>query len=202
MTHPLDLALEQIAAVFAAEPRPAAHQTAVALRAGGAQLPRLNHAPCALDNEIRACLSASRTPCAIAVLAAMDHIPWGTNPVEANMTSGAAAMIAVATLLDPDGPIPHPGFRMGLAYMRPNAYYPLHNHDADETYALIAGRAFWTAGDDRRWRGPDDMIHHPSLLPHAFRTEAEGFVALWRWSGDINAQSYTFLPDPDDCAPA
>ncbi|MGB5560546.1 MAG: hypothetical protein WBN04_21345 [Paracoccaceae bacterium] len=40
------------------------------------------------------------------------------------------------------------------------------------------------------------MIHHPSLMPHAFRTGSEGFLAIWRWSGDINTHSYAFVEDP------
>jgi mannose-6-phosphate isomerase-like protein (cupin superfamily) len=79
--------------------------------------------------------------------------------------------------------------------MRPESYYPLHLHDADETYAIIAGQALWTAGDDTRMRGAGDMIHHPSLMPHAFRTGPEGFLAIWRWSGDINTHSYAFIED-------
>lgn len=77
-----------------------------------------------------------------------------------------------------------------------NSYYSLHNHDADETYVILAGQSLWTAGDDTRMRGTGDMIHHPSLMPHAFRTGPEGMVAFWRWSGDVNTHSYAFLPDP------
>ena len=85
--------------------------------------------------------------------------------------------------------------RLGLVYMQPEGYYPLHLHDADETYAIIAGRTLWTAGDDIRMRGAGEMIHHPSLMPHAFRTGFEGFLAIWHWSGDINTHSYAFVED-------
>lgn len=197
---PLNLALTAIAELYAAEGRVAASRTAKALRQA------IGHPfghplgpppqPCSLDAHIRACLATSTHPVAQAVLAAQASIPWGVNPVAGRMTSDAAGMVAVSTLLDPDGPIRHPDFRLGLLYMRPGSYYPLHNHDADETYVLIAGSAFWTAGEDRRWRHAGEAIHHPSRMPHAFRTEDSGFVALWRWSGDINAHSYSFLPDP------
>jgi len=33
-------------------------------------------------------------------------------------------------------------------------------------------------------------------MPHAFRAGPDGFLALWRWSGDVNTHSYTFLDDP------
>ena len=108
-----------------------------------------------------------------------------------------AVMIAVATLLDPDGPMVSRRFRSGLLFQRAGTYYRLHNHDAVETYAIVAGSADWIAGDDRRIRRSGDVIHHPSRMPHAFRAGPEGFVAIWRWSGDINSHSYTFLPDPE-----
>lgn len=197
----LDLALTKALAAIAEEFHSEGRATSTALsnEIGAARqtidwpMPQ----PCALDDAIRTCLSSSDHAVARALLAAQDWVPWGVNPVENRMTKTAAAMVAVSTLLGPEGPIFSPNARMGLLFMSPNFYYPLHNHDADETYVLIAGSAFWTAGEDRRWRSAGAMIHHPSLMPHAFRTENQGFVALWRWSGDINTNSYTFLPDPD-----
>ncbi len=185
--------LRAIAEVYQAEENPFGPHTARTLVQTPA--PRVFSAavPCLLDDGIRAVLSDSPHPAAAAVLGAQELLPWGSNPVEQNTETNVAAMISVATLMGPEGPIPAPDVRLGLVYMRPNSYYPLHLHDADETYALIAGRALWTAGDDVRMREPGDMIHHPSLMPHAFRTGPEGFVALWRWSGDINTHSYTFI---------
>lgn len=151
--------------------------------------------PCLLDGGIRAVLAGSDHPSAHSVLKAQNLLPWGSNPVEGNTEKSIAAMISVATLLGPEGPIPAPDVRLGLVYMRPDSYYPLHLHDADETYAIIAGQALWTAGDDIRMRGVGEMIHHPSLMPHAFRTGSDGFLAIWRWSGDINTQSYAFIED-------
>tara|TARA_R110002074_G_scaffold353020_1_gene524764 strand:- start:10 stop:630 length:621 start_codon:yes stop_codon:yes gene_type:complete len=151
--------------------------------------------PCLLDVGIRTVLASSDHPTARSVLKVQNLLPWGSNPVEGTTEKSIAAMISVATLLGPEGPIPAPDARLGLVYMRPNSYYPLHLHDADETYAIIAGQALWTAGDDIRMRGAGDLIHHPSLMPHAFSTGFEGFLAIWRWSGDINTHSYAFIED-------
>ena len=188
--------LAQIAAIYDAEGREAATATARALVTTQQPGPIDRQPPCAFDAEIRACLESSPLPVAQAVLAAQDMIVWGVNPVAGRMTDHAASIVAVATLMDPDGPIPSPDFRLGLLFMAGDCYYPLHNHDADETYVIIAGAALWTAGDDTRDRSAGELIHHPGLMPHAFRTKPQGMVALWRWSADINAHSYTFLPDP------
>ena len=44
-----------------------------------------------------------------------------------------------------------------LAYMRPNSYCPLHFHDADESYLIVAGQALWNAGDAVRMRGMAEL---------------------------------------------
>jgi len=90
---------------------------------------------------MRAVLAISDSPAAQAILDAQDFLQWGLNPVESNIEKSIASLIPVLTFLDPKGPIPAPDVRLGLVYMRPNSYYPLHLHDADETYAIIAGRA-------------------------------------------------------------
>ena len=187
--------LQAIAAVYEAEADPQGPHTARTLLVTPSPVAFDPVPPCHLDAGIRSVLTGSDHPAARSVLRAQTLLPWGSNPVENNTEEGIAAMISVATLMGPDGPIPAPDVRLGLVYMRPESYYPLHLHDADETYAIIAGQALWTAGDDIRMREAGDVIHHPSLMPHAFRTGSQGFLAIWRWSGDINTHSYAFVED-------
>lgn len=184
--------LAAIAAAYETEANPQGPYTARTLLVTPSPIAFEPVAPCALDSGIRAVLAESPHPVARSVLATQHLLDWGSNPVEGNTQEDIAALISVLTLMGPEGPIPAPDVRLGLVYMRPNSYYPLHLHDADETYAIIAGQALWTAGDDTQMRGAGSMIHHPSLMPHAFRTGAEGFLAIWRWSGDINTHSYAF----------
>lgn len=188
--------LSALAAVYAAEPREEAGRTARLLIEEG---PRHLGAPRPAPPEaaaMRALLAGSDHPAARAALEGFGMIPWARNDLEGRTAAEAAGISAVATLLDPAGPIPATDLSMGVFYQYPNTYYPLHNHDADETYVIIAGSAVWTAGADTRLRGAGEAIHHPSRMPHAFRTGPEGMIALWRWSGDINTRSYAFLPDP------
>jgi len=190
-----DRLLDTLCNIYAAEGRPEATATARALAEGGRDHAAAPKKPTAFDPLIAGVLTASSHPAAASLLAARHLLAWDDNPVADRMTGEASAICAVATLMGPDGPIHSPHYRLGFLYQQPNSYYALHNHDADETYVILAGRAVWTAGDDTRLRGAGDYIHHPSLMPHAFRAGAEGFLALWRWSGDINTHSYTFLPD-------
>lgn len=201
--HPEELRplLAALAAIYAAEDREPARQSARALLEGQLIAPFGPEPAGVFDVAIRALAADPAAHPAAATLAmAQPFVPWGVNPVEDQLTGAAAEVCAVSTLLGPEGPIFAPDLRLGLFYQRPDSYYALHNHDADETYVILAGRALWTAGDDIRWRGPGEAIHHPSRMPHAFRTGPEGFLAAWRWSGDVNTHSYTFLPDPEDRA--
>ncbi|OZA08947.1 MAG: hypothetical protein B7Y02_12190, partial [Rhodobacterales bacterium 17-64-5] len=59
------------------------------------------------------------------------------------------------------------------------------------------GLARWQAGDARLTLHPGDAIHHPPERPHAMHAGPDGFVAIWRWSGDIGFESYRMLPDPE-----
>lgn len=194
--------LQAVSEVYQAEADPMGPHTARTLLATPPANAFVPVGPCLMDAGIRTALAQSAHPAAAAVLRAHSLLPWGSNPVEGNTEANVAAMISVATLMGPEGPVPAPDVRLGLVYMRPDSYYPLHLHDADETYAIIAGRVLWTAGDDVQLRTEGDMIHHPSLMPHAFRTGSEGFVALWRWSGDINTHSYAFTEAPEAQLPA
>lgn len=191
-----DRLLNELGAIFREEGRPAAERAAEALESGTVLPPISAQPACVFDKEIRALLARGDHPVAAAILAAHELIPWVGNSIARPLRPDAADMSAVATLLGPEGPIVVPDLRLGLFYQQPDTYYALHNHDADETYVILCGETLWTAGDDIRKRGPGNMVHHPSLMPHAFRSGPDGFLALWRWSGDINRESYAFLDDP------
>lgn len=184
-----------LAKLCQSEPRPEAAATAEALLQANPDL--RPQAPCALDAGIRQIAASSNAlPEVQAILAAQELIPWGVSPLGHLQTAKIGAVKAVTTLMGPGAPIHNERFLFGLYYQSPNSYYPLHDHLADETYSILAGRALWTAGESTAWRGPGEAIHHPSRMPHAFRTGAEGVLALWRWSGDLSFDSYRLLPDP------
>jgi mannose-6-phosphate isomerase-like protein (cupin superfamily) len=186
-----------IADVYAAEPRSEAAASAAALLSAPRGMFFQPQPACEFDLGIQALLASSSHPAAAAILAAQERIPWGTNPVADRVDAGFSSICAVATFMGPEGPVACPDYRLGLFYQRPETYYALHAHDADETYVILAGSALWTAGTDVRQRGAGELIHHPSLMPHAFRTGPDGLLALWRWSGDISVSSYVMLDDPE-----
>jgi mannose-6-phosphate isomerase-like protein (cupin superfamily) len=194
----MDRLLETLAGIYDAEGRDEAARTAALLRGAVGADCWLRQGACGFGAALLATASAPGAhPAAALVAAAQPCLPWGANPVDGRMSAEAAAATAAATLLGPGDPIRSDDLLLGLFWQRPDSYYALHNHDADETYVILAGGADWRAGEDRRWRGPGERIHHPSGLPHAFRAGPQGLLAAWRWSGDVNFHSYTMLPDPE-----
>ena len=183
----------EINSLLRAEGRPAADETALFL--GDQNFENLTDCKRSMpfESELRSLLEQSALPIAQAVLNAWDYVPWGNNPVAGGP---AQPIFAVASLLGDNAAFYTPNYRLGFYYQTRHSYYGLHSHRADETYTIIAGSAHWTAADITVWRRPGDVIHHPSLTPHAFRTGREGFLALWRWSGDVSIDSYQMIDDP------
>ncbi|WP_395542949.1 dimethylsulfonioproprionate lyase family protein [Neotabrizicola sp. sgz301269] len=194
----MDRLLAALADLYGTEGRAEAIRTATLLRGGlGGDLWAAQPAPGFGAALVALAGAEGAHPLAALVAAALPVLPWGTNPADGRMSADAAKATASATLLGPTDPIRCDNLLLGLFWQRPDTYYALHNHDADETYVILAGGAEWQAGEDKRWRGPGEMIHHPSLMPHAFRAGPQGLLAAWRWSGDVNFQSYKMLPDPE-----
>ena len=188
--------IQALADLTATEPRPEAQATARALLAcANTDFPP--QPPSLLDAEIRAaCALPGAHPAARLIAKAQTHMPWQASPAAALQPGHLAATKAVVTLLSPEGPLHAPDIRFGLFYQAPAIYYPLHAHEAEETYTILAGSADWQAGERRFSLTPGQSSHHPPNLPHAMRAGRDGFLALWRWSGDISFDSYRMLPDP------
>lgn len=193
MNDAVNVLLAEIQTLLRSEGRHAADETADFLSAGAALQLGPNSQQLSFEYDLRRLLQASPLKVAAAMLNAWDHIPWGNNPVSVGPKQ---AIFAVSSLLGDNAAIYAPDHRLGFFYQSPHSYYGLHDHLADETYTILAGAAHWTAGDTTLWRRPGDMIHHPSMTPHAFRTGREGFVAMWRWSGDVSTDSYRMMDDP------
>ncbi|MFM7335429.1 MAG: dimethylsulfonioproprionate lyase family protein [Tabrizicola sp.] len=187
--------LQALADLTAHEPRPEAQSTAEALRAA-ATTDFPEQTPSALADGILHTASRPSHPVAKLIQDAHRWLPWQDSPIAAQQPDQLRAIKSVVTLLGPGAPIPSQTLLFGLFYQAPNAYYPLHTHNAAETYTIIAGSALWQAGDQSFPTTIADPIHHPPNLPHAMRAGPDGFLALWRWSDDIGFDSYRMLPDP------
>lgn len=185
------------------ELRPEALATAAALRAASdTRFPRQPASALAPGIQRTSALPGAH-PVARQIAEAQPWLAWADSPAASLQPNGLRAIKSIVTLLGPQAPLPCHDFLLGFFYQEPGSYYPLHAHEAAETYTILAGTADWLAGDSRLQVSAGDAIHHRPNVPHAMRAGPDGFLAMWRWSGDITFDSYRMLPDPEDTgAPA
>ena len=143
---------------------------------------------------ILSALADATTPAAKTLRDACEFLPW-----ELNSTSifGASDSIEdvyfVVRLIGPGCLLHSDTILAGYFLQLPGIYYPLHSHAAAETYVILGGEADWTSDMDIFRFGAGAMIYHPPYLPHAMRTFEQPLIAAWRWSGNIDADTYRFL---------
>ncbi|AYG59444.1 dimethylsulfonioproprionate lyase family protein [Rhizobium jaguaris] len=77
----------------------------------------------------------------------------------------------------------------GFLLLGPDVHYPDHHHIAEEIYLPLTDGSLWSKDSQAflpRWTG--EIIHHPSNIRHAMRTERTPLVALYLWRGGPLAQ--------------
>ncbi len=79
----------------------------------------------------------------------------------------------------------------GVLLLGPQTHYPDHHHEAEEIYIPLTPGALWSKGGAAfEARAAGDLIHHPSMMPHAMRTVADPLLALYLWrGGPLSAKS-------------
>ena len=100
-------------------------------------------------------------------------------------------------LVGPDGLVKSKALRLGLYGMLPNSEYGVRTHPAEEIYIMLAGECYWKRGDApyccERSNG---RSYHPSLMPHASKTEDQAFMSVYAWIGDLSTDAYEYFGLP------
>ena len=86
--------------------------------------------------------------------------------------------------------IEHPSVRVGIGVWGPNLHYPLHEHEAEELYHVLAGTPSFGA-EDGTWTpaGPGDAVHNPPWHRHAQRFGDTPTMLLYCWTGAVEADA-------------
>jgi len=96
-------------------------------------------------------------------------------------------------LLGPRGLVYADHVRIGLYGMISDAACRIRMHSAEEIYIMVAGSVWWKRGDDDFCQhNPGSRSHHPSMMPHANRTEERAFMSIYAWQGDISTDDYVY----------
>lgn len=121
------------------------------------------------------------------LLSVRDSLPWVYHYPLRSPGEDLGNRIAFAELIGPDGPLQAPDCRVGFTVMAEQTDYPLHSHPAVELYLVVAGTAQWRTPTSDRRVPPGELVLHRSREAHAMRTFDEPLLALWAWSGEIDA---------------
>ena len=143
---------------------------------------------------ILSALADMTTPAARTLRDASEYLPWELNSTSVFGASDSAEDVYfVVRLIGPGCLLHSDTILAGYFLQLPGIYYPLHSHEAAETYVILSGESDWTSDIDIFRFGAGATIHHPPYFPHAMRTYDQPLVAAWRWSGNIDPSTYRFL---------
>lgn len=132
------------------------------------------------------------TDIADALMTVFRELPWVYHYAHA-ADDDLSARIAFAELIGPDGPLIAPDSRVGFTVMAKQTQYPTHCHPAVELYWVITGNARWCTPTSDRMVPSGELVLHRSNEPHAMQTFEEPLLALWGWTGNIDAPA-VYLP--------
>ena len=116
-------------------------------------------------------------------------LPWRYSYTPRADVPGLEHRIAWAEFVGPVAPIASDEVCLGVTLIAPHTLYPLHRHNAVETYFVLSGTATWTAAGRSQTQPPGSFILHPSNAVHAMQTWDEPLLAVYTWSGDVHSTS-------------
>ena len=146
-----------------------------------------------LPQSVRAVLQAADAhPVCRMIL--QEPLPWAPPQTSSDPTYVAHSTRKVhVELVGPDAPIRSETLRLGLYGIEPHVEYGLRTHPAAEVFIMLAGQVEWKRGDaPYQMQGPGTRSEHPSMLPHATRTQNSAFMSVYVWHGDISTDGYVY----------
>jgi quercetin dioxygenase-like cupin family protein len=129
---------------------------------------------------------------ATALMASADGVEWQAYYTDRAHEPDMAAFsrnFTATTLIGAGATLPSDRISAGLSLQAPDAYYPPHAHEAEESYWIVGGDGDWRIGCDP-WFAvrPGDMIHHPSRTRHAMQTNRQPLLMVWLWTSHLNSE--------------
>ena len=127
-----------------------------------------------------------------AAIGAFAYVNWTQFYAEDDWSRSFLPGFANGEGIGPDGIWQSDDLILGLFVLGPGLTYPSHAHPAAEFYIPISGAVEFSigAGSPFRARSPGEVILHPENVPHAIRTDASPFFAVFGWAGALNAPSW------------
>lgn len=188
----IDTLFETLAATFCKEGRPGGDLAGAALLGAKAQ-------PfCIKSSAVTPGYLMEKASTQVGVLPLADviqscwHIFSWVNWGDGTLTDKVASNLYTTELVGPDGHFEDVRVRVGLLISDSATDYPISSHSGEETYFIVTGSAEWSVdGGPYKIHRPGTFVHHPAWVPHGRRTLEEVFLGVWRWSGDLNLDSFS-----------
>ncbi len=137
-----------------------------------------------LIERMSAQTSPRTAPVADAVKAAASLAHWQQTYTEAEVGRDFLDRYGWFELLGPTGHFLSNSARAYIAWWGERLHYPMHLHEAEELYYVLAGSAeFHVDGQPAVLVGPEGTRHHAPNQPHAMDTHAEPVLTLVLWRG-------------------
>ena len=185
-----------LARIYEAEGRPGGDEAAAALRYHRHDRPITAATRTHLTPFIASLLHRpDALPVAARILPLLALMPWHYSGLsDGRIRPEIAQNMATCELIGPNGLIRHNRCKVGLFVQSAEIDYPARHHAAEETFVMLAGEGNWQSGDGP-WQTqlPGSYIHHPSMTLHQSRSGPAGFIAAWRWTGEIGLDSYKLV---------
>ncbi|PZQ95274.1 MAG: hypothetical protein DI533_19590 [Cereibacter sphaeroides] len=148
-----------------------------------------------LITGLQAVAAAQTAPIVEAIKAVASQAYWQQTYSEAEVGRDFLNRYGWFELVGPTGHYLSDTMRAYIAFWGEGLHYPMHLHEAEELYYILAGSAeFHAAGQGSAILRPQDARHHASNQPHAMDTHAEPVLTLILWRGvglDGNARMAT-----------
>lgn len=195
MSENLRNLVDALADLYAAEGRPGGDEAAAALRKHRDDTIAEPGTSTNTDDQIRrVCAEPNALTAAGLTIAAWDALPWHHSGLsDGRIPKEIAETMLTCEILGNRGPLKCDTCRVGLFAQTEGVDYAIRTHAAEETFIMLAGLGEWRMPPaDWRTLGPGDAVHHPSMVEHQSRSAGNGFIAAWRWTGNIGLETYAY----------
>ena len=129
--------------------------------------------------------STPAQPLIDALLNAAPHAQWRTTYTANQLGTDFINRYGYIELYGPEGHYNSQQSRAFIGYWGNHLNYPLHRHEAEELYYIIAGEALFGIDDHAlQLRQPQDTQIHSAWQSHRMITEDSAVLCLVLWRGD------------------
>ena len=129
--------------------------------------------------------STPAQPLIDALLNAAPHAQWRTTYTADQLGTDFINRYGYIELYGPEGHYNSQQSRAFIGYWGNHLNYPLHSHEAEEIYYIVAGEALFGVDDHAlQLRQPQDTQIHSAWQSHRMITEDSAVLCLVLWRGD------------------